>query len=175
MSDFDHYANFWTHGVQTIVENPELARRIQHAGWGTLVEQEYSASIGWFHLPLHSSTELVAPYRHSIAHDTLSRTALLGAVRLKARLNEYARISEFHLRAGEQLIRTSSPNIAGLHEVDVWFDVRTSGGNHYLVDQVPLVLCVRVEFTNTEPPGQVIFFGAGAYYWNEVFDPETKD
>jgi hypothetical protein len=171
MSDFDHYANFWTHGIQAIVENPEQARRIQHAGWGTLVEQEYSESSGWFHLPLHSPTQVVAYATSSLSPEYVSRTALLGAVRLKARLNQYARIVEFHLRAGEQLIRTSAVDIAGPREVDEWFDVRTSDAHGrllYLVDQVPLSLCVRVEFTNTEPAGQVIFFGAGAYYLNQI-------
>jgi len=169
MSDFDGYANFWTHGVQTIVENPERVRRIQYAGWGTLVEQEYSERYGWFHLPLHSPTWVVAdPVTPLTPPGLRIRTALLGAVRLKARLNQYARIVEFHLRAGEQLVRSSDVYIVGPLEVDEWFDVRTSdayGSLLYLVDQVPLVLCVRVEFSNTGlPPGQVIFFGAGAYY-----------
>jgi len=171
MSDFDGYANFWTHGVQTIVENPERARRIQYAGWGTLVEQEYSERYGWFHLPLHSPTWVVAdPVTPLTPPGLRIRTALLGAVRLKARLNQYARIVEFHLRAGEQLVRSSAVNIAGPREVDEWFDVRTPDARdsriyyHYIVAEVPLVLCVRVEFLNTEPPGQVIFFGAGAYY-----------
>ncbi len=170
MSDFDGYANFWTHGVQTIVENPELARRIQYAGWGTLVEQEYTERYGWFHLPLHSPTWVVAnPVTPLTPPGLRIRTAGLGAVRLKARLNQYARIVEFHLRAGEQLVRSSDVYIVGPLEVDEWFDVTTTdiyGSRlHYLVDQVPLVLCMRIEFSNTGlPPGQVIFFGAGAYY-----------
>jgi hypothetical protein len=171
MSDFDSYLNFWTHGVQTVVENPERTRRVQHSGWGTLVEQHYSESEGWFHLPLHSPTQVIAVTSSPVNRQLSLRTALLGAVRLKARLNQYASIVELHLRAGEQLVRTKAVSIAGPQEVDEWFDVRTvdaRGRLLYLVDQVPLVLCVRVEFSGTEPSGQVIFFGAGAYYLNLI-------
>jgi len=171
MSDFDDYANFWTHGVQTVVETPERARRVQHAGWGTLVEQHYSESEGWFHLPLHSPTQVVAYTSSPVNRELRSRSALLGAVRLKARLNPYASIVELHLRAGEQLVRTKAVSLAGPQEVDEWFDVRTADAHGrilYLVRQVPLVLCVRVEFSGTEPSGQVIFFGAGAYYLNTI-------
>ncbi len=58
-------------------------------------------------------------------------------------------------------------NIVGPRDVDEWFDIRTSDAHGlllYQVEQAPLVLCVRVEFSGPEPLGQVIFFGAGAYY-----------
>jgi hypothetical protein len=171
MSDFDHYANYWTHGIQTIVEFPERPRRIQHAGWGTLIEQHYSQSEGWFHLPLHSPSQIVALSAAPGRNVYVARTPLLGAVRLKARLNQFATIVELHLRAGEQLVRNKAVSIAGPRDVDEWFDVRTRdaiGLNLYLLEQVPLALCVRVEFSGTEPSGQVIFFGAGAYYLNTI-------
>ncbi|MCI0470328.1 MAG: hypothetical protein L0Y73_01570 [Candidatus Aminicenantes bacterium] len=171
MSDLENYANFWTHGVDTIIEYPERAQRIQHAGWGTLVEQYSGDGDNWFHFPLHSPTQVTAYASSSSRREYVSRTALLGGARFKARLNNNARIIELHVRAGEQIVRANLVNIPGARDVDEWIDVRTPDGlSHrlYLVEQVGLVLCVRVEFSGIDSVGQVIFFGAGAYYLNTI-------
>jgi CubicO group peptidase (beta-lactamase class C family) len=59
--------DYWTHGIATILESPQLAQVVQHrSDIGTLVEQNANTS-GWFHIPIPTkflSTAWVA--RHGL-------------------------------------------------------------------------------------------------------------
>jgi hypothetical protein len=165
--------NFWTHGVNTIVEFPERASRIVHTGLGTYIEQAESRpnqENNWFHVPLHKPSWIpVQQWKQradgsylSEGHCSVEKAQLVGA-RLKASLNENASIRQIHIRAGDELIHSESVDLRGPtvdHEINISNPVRG-----YLHTQSNgLVLCVRVVFLSGTPRGQVQFIGAAAYY-----------
>jgi hypothetical protein len=158
--------NFWTHGVNTIVEFPERVSLLQHAGWGTLIRQPTDPPgrhNNWFHLPLHTPGSIVGRARG----DRLDLyNALFGYARLKANLNENATIRELHIRAGQRLIYVESVELRGPN-VDRQVDARTpirGGFRLHDINDDGLELSIRVEFLSGTPEGQIIFYGAGAYY-----------
>ena len=139
MSRYD----YWVHGVSTFVEWPELATKITHAGFGTVVTQPASTS-NWFHLPVPTPTVI----------DDEEKVGL-RVVAFQAHTNENAHIKDWHLYMGEKLVGTragdwTGENIYQSWEVGNW---ALSGG---------LNLCFRVEFLDGTPGGEVTFRGAGA-------------
>lgn len=165
--------NFWTHGVNTIVEFPDRASRIVHTGLGTVVEQAESRpdqENNWFHLPLQAPSWI--PVQHwtersdgthaSDGHGGVERAQLVG-VRFRASLNENATIRQFHVRAGDQLIQNEPVDLRGpTVDYDITISNPVFGYLHTQFNGV--VLCVRVVFLSGTPRGQVQFLGAGAYY-----------
>lgn len=168
---------YWTHGVQTIVEFPEHASRISHAGWGTLIEQQEDPSgrNNWFHLPLHTPNwipranfeRLSDPsdrvQKYNPQHVTINK-AILSSVRLKADVNENASIRTLHIRAGDRLLKSEEVDLRGPsvnHEVNMR-DPRTR--SYSTIRDEGVTLCVRVAFLSGSPRGRVIFRGGGAYY-----------
>ena len=92
--------DFWVHGANTIVEFPHRVTRLQHAGWGTYIEQASDPEgrrNNWFHLPIPTPTYL----------DGTSNVSL-WYIRLRAQVNENARIAELHIRDGQTLIQTAA-------------------------------------------------------------------
>ena len=157
---------FWTHGVNTIVEYPDRATNLRHAGWGTLIQQPADPSgrhNNWFHLALH--TPEAVTHGRSGRGPEVSR-AFFAYAQLKASLNENASIRELHIRAGNRLIHREDVDLRGPN-VDYQVDARTPwrGGlrDHDLTDE-GVVLCVRAEFLSGEPEGHIIILGAGSYF-----------
>ena len=165
--------NFWTHGVNTIVEFPERASRIVHTGLGTIVEQAESRpdqENNWFHLPLPAPSWIPIQQWHersdgsysSDNHCTVERAQLVG-IRFRAFLNENATIRQFHVRAGDQLIQNEPVELRGpTVDYDITLSNPVFGYLHTQFNGV--VLCVRVVFLSGTPWGRVQFLGAGAYY-----------
>jgi hypothetical protein len=142
--------DFWTHGVATILESPELARVVQHRGdIGTVVEQEGNTS-GWFHIPIPTPTFLPVPVGDARNH-VLSFT-LVGKV------NDNAKVDIIHVRRGKDLIFGQSVSLVGkdLNEVvSTAIGASLRGG---------ITLCVHVQFLTGTPRGRVEFYGAGAKF-----------
>lgn len=142
--------DFWTHGVTTVLESPELARRMEHKGnIGTAVEQEANTS-AWFHLPLTTPT---------VIEDDVA--IYLRRFGLKATVNDNAKIDLLHLRSGTRLVWSRDVSYVG-RVIDETFDVEpdiTTGGA-----TAGLVLCVHVQFLSGAPRGRVEFHGAGGHF-----------
>lgn len=142
--------DFWTHGVTTILESPELARRVEHKGnIGTAVEQEANTR-AWFHIPITTPTALED-----------DDSIYLRRFGLKATVNENAMIDKLHLRSGTDLVWNRAVSYVGrvLDETfDVAPDIHTGG------PKAGLVLCVHVQFLTGEPRGRVEFHGAGGHF-----------
>ena len=142
--------DFWTHGVTTVLESPELARRVEHKGnIGTAVEQEANTS-AWFHLPLTTPT---------VIEDDVA--IYLRRFGLKATVNDNAKIDLLHLRSGTRLVWSRDVSYVG-RVIDETFDVEpdiTTGGA-----TAGLVLCVHVQFLSGAPRGRVEFHGAGGHF-----------
>lgn len=139
--------DFWTHGVNTIVEFPERASLIQHAGWGTLVQQSANAERpdNWFHIAIPSPT---------ILDD--DETVFLSYADLRAEVNENARIDRVHFRENEALVHDESISLTA-QVVNQRFDLgkRIRGG---------VVIAVHVDFLTGSPIGEIKFRGAGARF-----------
>lgn len=144
---------FWTHGVATILESPELARTVLHRGFGTLVEQDPNTE-AWFHIPITSPTIFTEHGR-----------VMLKSVGLKARTNENARLDIVHVRIGQNLafardVSFTERDIAETFALPRMLDVSGAG----------VTLCVHVQFlTGTRPDGsplrgRVEFYGAGGNF-----------
>jgi hypothetical protein len=142
--------DFWTHGVATILESPQLARRVEHMGnIGTAVEQDANTR-AWFHIPITTPTVL--------EDDT---SIFLRRFGLKATVNDNAKIDTLHLRSGTSLVWSREVSYVG-RTVDETFDVDpdiSTGG-----PRAGLVLCVRVQFLTGAPRGRVEFHGAGGHF-----------
>ena len=177
--------NFWTHGVNTIVEFPERESRITHTGLGTFIEQAEShpdQENNWFHLPLHAPSWIpVEQWTRrpdgaylSESHCKVQEAQLVGA-RLKATLNENAAIRQFHIRAGDELIHSESVELRG-PTVDHEINISDPLACHFHTPFNGLVLCVRVVFLSGTPRGKVQFIGAGAYYIpHGIFSVDASD
>lgn len=141
MARFD----FWTHGADTIVEFPEQTQLIRHTGWGTLIRQPANTN-NWFHIAIPTPTVL---------EDDIS--VFLQYVRLRAEVNENARIDLIHFRDGGNLIYSENVMLTD-QIVDRQFDNpnQQMGGG--------LVIAVHVQFLTGSPIGQIIFRGAGARF-----------
>jgi hypothetical protein len=175
MSELTGFPRLWTHGVNTIAEFPERATRIQHAGWGTLVEQSESGhgqQNNWFHLPLNYPREFPEnvwrrlPSGGYILEECFNYRSLLLGARLKASLNENVHIRELHIRAGQELFLGRNVDLRG-PEVD--YELYTeSRGRPYARGLNPyeegVALCVRVVFLSGAPIGRIIFRGAAVYF-----------
>jgi hypothetical protein len=142
--------DFWTHGVATILESPQLARRVEHKGnIGTAVEQSASTS-AWFHIPITTPTVL--------EDDTSIYLRRFG---LKATVNDNAKIDHLHLRSGTNLVWSREVSYVGRvvdETYDITPDIHTGGS------RAGLVLCVHVQFLSGEPRGRVEFHGAGGHF-----------
>ncbi len=133
----------WTHGASTVVEFPASTIAVRHAGWGTQVTQA-AGTANWFHLAIPAITTFDGD-------DTAVRE-----VRLRATVNENARIDMLHCRVdGGPVFFSRSVSFTD-RVVDVAFqtsDTRLGGG---------LVMSVHVTFLSGQPVGSVTFNGAGA-------------
>jgi len=155
---------FWTHGVNTLVESPERANRIWHHGGGTLVQQRADEVTGhhnnWFHLPIATPTTI----------NSDEKVGLLS-VRVLAFANKNACIKEVHVRDWrEQVLRRVAVDWRGpdINEVvnigGEWPDVMLAAGAAPKEVDFGVVICLRAEFQSGEPPGEIIFRGAGAQF-----------
>lgn len=137
--------DFWTHGVNTIVEYPDQTQLIRHTGWGTLIRQSADTN-NWFHIAIPSPTFLED-----------DGSVFLQYIRLRAEVNENARIDLIHLRVDGTLIYSENVMLTD-QIVDRQFD----NPNREL--QGGLVVAVHVQFLTGSPTGQIIFRGAGARF-----------
>ena len=142
------YFSFWTHGASLIAEYTEEGTNtanvlfIQRAGWGTRVSQN-QGTWNWFHLAVPSATEL-DHWRSYHMHAWLDME-----------VNNFAVVTDIHVREGANLIYSSGVNITGQNNT---FPINLDDGRC----SRPLVICVRVRFDRSF--GQVIFRGAGVNF-----------
>ena len=146
--------DFWTHGVATILESPELAKLVQHRGdVGTVVEQDAGTS-GWFHIPIPT---------YSFLQDA---TTFLRQFYLAAKVNQNARVDKIHVRLGKAFIYGQDVmwvdrEISEVFGVPDKSLIMASG----TLPGAGITLCVHVTFlTGTDVRGRVEFYGAGAAF-----------
>jgi hypothetical protein len=137
---------FWTHGVNTIVEFPSRATEIRHAGWGTLVRQAANTD-NWFHIAL-PSPRIIMDDEH----------VFIREIRLRAEVNENARVDYIHSRRDGELFFSQ----------EVMFTDRTID-EVFQVDpnrpvQGGITLAIHIMFLTGTPIGQAIFRSAGALF-----------
>lgn len=133
----------WTHGAGTVVEIPGSTTSVRHVGWGTQVTQAANTA-NWFHLVIPAITTFDG-------NDTAVRQ-----VRLRATVNENARIDTLHCRVdGGPVFFSRSVSFTDriVNEAFQTNDTRLGGG---------LVMSVHVTFLSGQPIGSVTFNGAGA-------------
>ena len=139
---------FWTHGVATILESPELARLVLHRGFGTLVEQEANTE-AWFHIPIPSPTIFGD-------HDRV----YLERVGLRAKMNENARVNVIHVRIGQDLAFARNVSFTD-RSIAETFNL----GRGPRVSGAGVTMCVHVQFLTGPPRGQIEFHGAGGNFF----------
>ena len=140
---------FWTHGVNVQIEYPDNIVGItgderaepRRSGWGTLVHQKENTT-NWFHFSIPTPALIN------------NKEATLRFIRLRAEINETARIDTIHFRHDNRVIFTKEVNITNC-SVDETF--QSSG----TVIRRGLALCVHVSFLPGDTRGMVIFKGAG--------------
>jgi hypothetical protein len=145
--------DFWTHGIATIIQSPDLAKLVlRQTNLGTVVEQDANVEGSWFHIPLTTPTVM--------EDDT---TIYLRRVGLRAKLNENAQVVRIHIRRGAEPIpivnldvNYTNTTIQDTYEVDNII----MGGN----PQAGLAMSIFVKFLTGTPRGRVEFQGAGAQF-----------
>ncbi len=142
--------DFWTHGITTILQSPELAQLlIRQTNLGTVVEQNGNTQ-AWFHIPITTPT---------VMEDDTS--IYLRAIYLRARVNAHAIVDRIHIRRGTDLIADldvnyiNMPIVANLDIPDVIM------GNN---PQAGLAMSIFVRFLPGAPLGRVEFQGVGARF-----------
>ncbi len=135
---------YWTHGVDTIVEFPNRAAEIRHAGWGTRIRQAENTD-NWFHIALPSAKVIN------------NKSAIMREVRLRAEVNENARLDLIHFRDDGRLVFSKEVSFTDttIDQVFQRADLPLEGG---------LTMCVHIAFLTGAPLGQVIFRSAGAAF-----------
>lgn len=144
--------DYWTHGVATILESPQLAKLVMHRGdLGTVVEQDANTS-GWFHIPI--------PTPSVLSGDTTTSFLYFALV---ANVNDNAKVDLIHVRRGKDLIFSQNVSFVGakINQVFDNPDVSTSTGAS---SGAGITLCVHVQFLSGTPRGRVEFNGAGAAF-----------
>jgi hypothetical protein len=141
---------FWTHGVNVQIEYPDSIVGItgderaepRRSGWGTLVYQKENTA-NWFHFAIPTPALIN------------NQEVTLRFIRLRAEINETARIDTIHFRHDNRVIFTKEVNITNC-SVDETF--QSSGA----IIRRGLALCVHISFLPGDTRGMVIFKGAGA-------------
>lgn len=137
--------DFWTHGVNTIVQFPEQAKRITHSGLGIEIQQQGSPNdTNWLHVPIPSPTILD------------SRKVSVNRVRIRGSADKNAIVEEFQLLVdGVWKSTTAALNITGRPFNDAYNagDFMLEGG---------LVVSFRVKFLGAL--GTVKIDGVGVHF-----------
>lgn len=139
---------YWTHGVETVVEFPKYAIEIRHAGWGTRIRQ-LPDTTNWLHLALPSANAMDG------------ERVFIREARLRAKVNENCRIDTIHLRmdGGRPILsRTVSLTDRTIDEEFQIPDTRFSGGG--------LVVSIHVQFLTGEPLGEIVLQSGGVTLLN---------
>jgi len=144
--------DYWTHGVATILQSPELAKLVLHRGdLGTVVEQDANTS-GWFHIPITTPTVL--------EDDT---TIFFRLFHLYAKVNQNAKVDKIHVRRCKDLIFSQDVSFVDT-TIDQVFDTPDVNTSRAGLGGAGITLCVHVQFLTGTPRGRVEFYGAGAKF-----------
>lgn len=143
---------FWTHGVNVQIEYPdnivgitgEECAEPRRSGWGTLVHQKENTT-NWFHFAIPTPAKIN------------NQEPTLRSIRLRAEINETARIDTIHFRHDNRVIFSKEVNITNC-SVDETF--QSSG----TIIRRGLALCVHISFLPGDVRGMIIFKGAGATF-----------
>jgi hypothetical protein len=142
--------DFWTNGIATILQSPELAQILERrTDLGTVVEQNANTQ-AWFHIPITTPTVM--------EDDT---TIFLRRLGLRAKVNENANVVSIHIRRGTDLIVNLNVNYTNTTIQDTYDvpDVQMGG-----FPQAGLAMSIFVKFLTGTPRGRVEFQGAGAHF-----------
>ena len=142
----------WTHGVNVQVEYPDRIVGMtgderaepRRSGWGTLVHQKENTT-NWFHFAIPTPVMIN------------NQEATLRFLRLRAEINENARIDMIHFRHDNRIIFSQEVNITN-RSVDETFQ---SPG---IIIRRGLALCIYISFLPGDIRGMVIFKGAGGVF-----------
>lgn len=143
---------FWTHGVNVKIEYPDrivgmtVDERAEprRSGWGTLVHQKENTT-NWFHFAI--PTPVIID----------NQEAELRFIRLRAEINENARIDTIHFRHDNRIIYSQEVNITNRSVDETFQSPRT-------VIRRGLALCIHISFLPGDTRGMVIFKGAGGAF-----------
>ena len=143
---------FWTHGVDIQIEyldriageTGDDRAEPRRSGWGTLVYQKENTT-NWFHFAIPSPVIIN------------NQEANLLFIRLRAEINEYARIDMIHFRHDNRILFSQEINITN-GSVDETFPIPET------IIRRGLALCIHVSFLPGDTRGMVIFKGAGVAF-----------
>jgi hypothetical protein len=143
---------FWTHGVNVQIEYPDRIFGItgdefaepRRSGWGTLVYQKENTT-NWFHFAIPTPVIIN------------NQEATLRFIRLRAEINETARIDMIHFRHDNRIILSREVNITNCSVDETIQSPKT-------IIQRSLALCVHISFLSGDTRGMVIFKGAGGAF-----------
>jgi hypothetical protein len=142
----------WTHGVNVKIEYPDRIVGMagderaepRRSGWGTLVHQKKNTT-NWFHFAI--PTPVIID----------NQEAELRFIRLRAEINENARIDMIHFRHDNRIIYSQEVNITNSSVDETFQSPRT-------VIRRGVALCIHVSFLSGDTRGMVIFKGAGGAF-----------
>jgi len=143
---------FWTHGVNVQIEYPdriaggteEEVAEPRRSGWGTLVYQKENTT-NWFHFAIPTPVIMN------------NQEANLRFIRLRAEINETARIDMIHFRHDNRIILSREVNITNRSVDETIQSPKT-------IIRRSLALCVHISFLSGDTRGMVIFKGAGGAF-----------
>lgn len=95
-------SDLWTHGINTILESPELATVQRRSDIGTVVEQDGGTS-AWFHVPIPTPSVLDGDTSVSLRRIMLAFT-----------LNRNAKLERIHVRRGKDLVVNLSVSLTNI-------------------------------------------------------------
>ncbi len=143
---------FWIHGVNIQIEYPDRIVGMtgdgltepRRSGWGTLVYQKENTT-NWFHFAIPTPVMIN------------DQEATLSFIRVRAEINENARIDMIHFRHDNRIILSQKVNITNC-SMDETFQ---SPGT---IIRRGLALCIHISFLPGDTRGMVIFKSAGGAF-----------
>ena len=143
---------FWTHGVNVQIEYPDNivgmtgdeCAEPRRSGWGTLVHQKENTT-NWFHFAIPTPSLIN------------NQEATLRFIRLRAEINETARIDRIHFRHDNRIMLSREVNITNCSVDETIQSPKT-------IIRRSLALCVHISFLFGDVRGMVIFKGAGGAF-----------
>ncbi len=143
---------FWTHGVdiqieyldRIVGETGDERSEPRRSGWGTLVYQKENTT-NWFHFAIPTPVKIN------------NQESNLLFIRLRAEINENARIDMIHFRHDNRIFFSQEVNITN-GSADETFPIPGT------IIRRGLALCVHVSFLPGNVRGMVIFKSAGVAF-----------
>ena len=144
--------DFWTNGIATVMENPELARSVRRRTDTGLEVQQEGGTGAWFHIPIPTPSVLEG-----------DSTTAIRFFALVAEVNQNATIDRLDVRRGTDLLNSQRVSFTG-RIVNQVFEMPDTSTSVNARTGAGIAISLHVTFLTGTPRGKINLLGAGAAF-----------